>query len=665
MSDVIDKGEELFANGKIDEAENYFREILKHDSENKEAHNNLGVIAFQKNDLKAATECFTTALKIDPSYSDPRDSLETIRGMTQHNRLVDEDESAPEVGLVNTRLAIVNPFDNKFSEIYGPYFSRNNEVQVLKPSSERDLKPIVEWADIIWSVWCNEPLVYLSRLKKSPVLVTHIHSYEILAPNLMTGVDWQNVDGAIFVADHIREIANEMWATQLSSVPQTTVYNCVELPSFPFYDNGPGGNICYVGYLNHKKGIGLLLQCIREAVKIDKACHFHIAGAFQEKRFEVYMKHLISEMGLTAHVDFYGWVKDVPTFLKEMNYVISTSPWEGCPCNIIEAMACGVKPLIHNWRGAKDLFPESLVFDTLDDFRTLLTSSDYEPNAYRQYVEINFNAAINLPKIDTFLATVVGQNASARGTARVSPVTSPTSESPESDDTKSQQQSKPETINFYQPLTKGVGFIDNRKQFTVDFCKGKRVLHIGCVDTGIMEQRILKNNFLHYHIGQVAKNLVGVDINEDGIKHLSDAGYDVHLLNIETDDELLKKLSRDVDVIVIPEVIEHLDNAGMALNNLKACGFRGDILISTPNAFSYRTFQLLANNVELVHPDHNYYYSVTTLTTLLGKHGLEIRRLLMYYWSSNDEIGRRMPDILRSCPYHAEGIIAIVNDKDM
>ncbi len=665
MRDAFKDGETLFAEGKVDEAEKRFLEILQSDSGRKEAHNNLGVIAFEKKDMARAAAFFEAALRIDPAYRDSLDNLQAVREIGTDSDRDPGHDTFPERSLTGARLAIVNTFDNKFNDIYRTYFAQNNQVKVITPRSVQDLTEVAAWADVVWSTWCNEATVHLSRLANCPPLATNIRSYEILTPDLMSNVNWSRVDGALFVADHIRELANTMWPDQLSEVTQATVYNCVELDRYPLYQNGPGTNICYVGYLNHKKGLSLLLQCVREAVRLDPAFKLHVAGDFQEDRFRVYMHHLLGEMGLADNVQFHGWVKDVPAFLADMNYVISTSPWEGCPYNLIEAMACGIKPLIHNWKGSRQLFPESLVFNTLDDFWTLLKSSDYDSDSYRRHVEVNFSTARNMPRIDAFLASLLAARKDDRRTIQDKPATIP---APHEVPDKAAAPATPasaadpsETINYLQPLDKGIGFIDNRKQFTVDFCRGKRVLHIGCVDSGIMEQRILENNFLHHHIGRVAGKLVGADVDEKGLARLKQAGYEVHTMDLERDTDLLRELSADADVIVIPEVIEHLSNAGLALQNLKDCDFHGDILISTPNAFSWRAHKMLAENVELVHPDHNCYYSATTLTTLLRKHGFRIERLLMYYWPSDDAIGREFVDMLRACPYYGEGIIAVVN----
>ncbi len=68
MEDQLKKGETLFAEGRIDEAADFFLSAVEKGKNNKEAYNNLGVVAIEKKDVKAAIECFTRSLEIDPFY---------------------------------------------------------------------------------------------------------------------------------------------------------------------------------------------------------------------------------------------------------------------------------------------------------------------------------------------------------------------------------------------------------------------------------------------------------------------------------------------------------------------------------------------------------------------------------------------------------------------
>ncbi len=68
MEDQLEKGKTLFADGRINEAAEFFLSAVEKDKNNKEAYNNLGVIAIQKRDVKAAIEFFARSLEIDPFY---------------------------------------------------------------------------------------------------------------------------------------------------------------------------------------------------------------------------------------------------------------------------------------------------------------------------------------------------------------------------------------------------------------------------------------------------------------------------------------------------------------------------------------------------------------------------------------------------------------------
>ena len=195
-----------------------------------------------------------------------------------------------------------------------------------------------------------------------------------------------------------------MWSGQLQGVTQATFHDCVDVEDYPFHDRSRGENIAFIGYLGHKKGVGLLVQCIQAAAAKDASYRFHIAGSFQEKRFEIYFKHAVKSLGLADRVRLHGWVKDIPAFLADMNYVISTSPWEGCPNNVIEALACGIKPLVHNWNGAADLYPPELVFNTVGEFLDRLVSGPYDSTSFRNLARRDFDSARVLPALDAFLA---------------------------------------------------------------------------------------------------------------------------------------------------------------------------------------------------------------------------------------------------------------------
>jgi len=70
INEIIAKGEDLIREGRLPEAQEQFLLVLQYDPENKEAHNNLGFIAFAQGYPEKALLYFRNAIAIDPLYMD-------------------------------------------------------------------------------------------------------------------------------------------------------------------------------------------------------------------------------------------------------------------------------------------------------------------------------------------------------------------------------------------------------------------------------------------------------------------------------------------------------------------------------------------------------------------------------------------------------------------
>ena len=114
MSNKLNEGETLFADGKIDEAESCFLSLVESGYYCKEAYNNLGVIAFQKNDKEKAIDYCTKALEIDPLYKD------TIINYT--NLLKELDQLPIAIPLLD-KIAELNPDDEEIAQLKSDFSS--------------------------------------------------------------------------------------------------------------------------------------------------------------------------------------------------------------------------------------------------------------------------------------------------------------------------------------------------------------------------------------------------------------------------------------------------------------------------------------------------------------------------------------------------------------
>lgn len=168
--------------------------------------------------------------------------------------------------------------------------------------------------------------------------------------------------------------------------------------------------------------------------------------------------------------------------------------------------------------------------------------------------------------------------------------------------------------------------VRDRTAFITNLCEGRCVMHLGCAAWPLTEQQLRDGTLLHEPISKVARRAYGVDLSEEGLEFLRARGFkDLIRWDVEKLDEL--QLDDPVEVIIAGEVMEHLSNPGLFLRGVSRFmkHHKSKLIISVPNAFSYRHFlPVLLTKTEYVMPDHTAYYSFSTLSELLQRHDLQI-----------------------------------------
>jgi 2-polyprenyl-3-methyl-5-hydroxy-6-metoxy-1,4-benzoquinol methylase len=163
----------------------------------------------------------------------------------------------------------------------------------------------------------------------------------------------------------------------------------------------------------------------------------------------------------------------------------------------------------------------------------------------------------------------------------------------------------------------GIDTERGRFDYILKRCKDKKVLHIGCVDEGLTRERYIYGQLLHQRLYNVTESLYGLDNSREGLKILWDYGFG-NLIEMDIEEDYPKD---SYDIVVVPEVLEHLNNPGKALYNIRNIK-SNEFIFSVPSA----TLRFLE------HPDHNFYFTEKSIRTLLGKHGFEIEDLVGYHF---------------------------------
>ncbi len=165
--------------------------------------------------------------------------------------------------------------------------------------------------------------------------------------------------------------------------------------------------------------------------------------------------------------------------------------------------------------------------------------------------------------------------------------------------------------------------VSKRKEFFKKICTNKKVLHFGCTDWPIFDP----NRNLHIELSKYAESLHGFDIDLEGIENLK------HYVDQDYFSDYTEIQNNYYDVCLIPETIEHVDNVKLFLENISL--IKADIFIITaPNCFSKehisRNFYGKNQFIEVVHPDHNCWYSPFTLKNQIEKYSkLKVRETIL------------------------------------
>jgi 2-polyprenyl-3-methyl-5-hydroxy-6-metoxy-1,4-benzoquinol methylase len=212
------------------------------------------------------------------------------------------------------------------------------------------------------------------------------------------------------------------------------------------------------------------------------------------------------------------------------------------------------------------------------------------------------------------------------------------------------------------PKTKCV----NRLNYIMSECANKSVLHLGCSGSPTTIARFKSDCLLHKNLLKVTKELYGIDIDKSSIEYLRNQGIEkLFIANVEHLEEI--KFDKSFEIVLAGELIEHLDNVGLMLREVKKfLKSDGVLLISVPNAFAIKHILRAIVRKDVSMPDHNYYFSYKTLRSLLKKYGFVIMSSATFYISERDGyvkqrfVSKLANKIFKNLPffnYLADGII--------
>jgi N-acetylglucosaminyldiphosphoundecaprenol N-acetyl-beta-D-mannosaminyltransferase len=168
----------------------------------------------------------------------------------------------------------------------------------------------------------------------------------------------------------------------------------------------------------------------------------------------------------------------------------------------------------------------------------------------------------------------------------------------------------------------------DRDAALLEYCQGKRVLHLGCVgftDCTIDRKVALASETLHARLSAISTCL-GVDLDRDSLAQMHSRR--VFLNAIAGDAEHLENTPlrhASFDVVVAADIIEHVSNPGNMLDGIRPLlAANGRLIVSTPNAMGLPNFLRYAKGSFTEGRQHVLCFNPVTLRQLLERHGYRV-----------------------------------------
>jgi 2-polyprenyl-3-methyl-5-hydroxy-6-metoxy-1,4-benzoquinol methylase len=160
--------------------------------------------------------------------------------------------------------------------------------------------------------------------------------------------------------------------------------------------------------------------------------------------------------------------------------------------------------------------------------------------------------------------------------------------------------------------------------FLLAEASGKSVLNVGAAGGAAYYLPDRRSLWMHHRLGEVTGELVGVDIDAESIALAARHGIDILEANCET-----MSLARRFDVIIMSDVLEHLDAPGTALQRMvQHLHPHGRLFVTTPNpTYAGVVLRAVLGRGLNVYHDHVASFLPEHIQAMCDRYGFHLRAI--------------------------------------
>ena len=162
----------------------------------------------------------------------------------------------------------------------------------------------------------------------------------------------------------------------------------------------------------------------------------------------------------------------------------------------------------------------------------------------------------------------------------------------------------------------------SRIDYLSEICKGKNIIHLGCLDHNLdtITRKIASNTWLHKRLTDVSARCLGIDIDPLLIDKIKDMGINNVICSDLSADHLITEItSCQWDYLVCGELIEHIDNPVSFLSTIKDkyASYIKNIIVTVPNSLNFSYIKKSFKTLEAINTDHRYSFTPYNISKIL------------------------------------------------
>jgi glycosyltransferase involved in cell wall biosynthesis len=228
-------------------------------------------------------------------------------------------------------------------------------------------RELAAWADVVICEWCGPNAVWYSKHKRrGSRLLVRLHRFELTSP-YPAQVKIGAVDQVICVSKHYARLCRERTGWPESKV--VTVPNALDIGQLdrPKLD-GARFHLGMIGVVPSRKRLDLALDTLAELRRDDERYLLFVKSAMpwehwwvwqhqaERDHFNDALRRAQRSEPLRGAVVFDDAGPDVPSWLRRVGFVLSTSDDESFHVAPAEGMASRAVPVLRHWPGAETIY---------------------------------------------------------------------------------------------------------------------------------------------------------------------------------------------------------------------------------------------------------------------------------------------------------------------